>query len=65
VALIALFFCSTFVVLDAYSVVAFPSSPVTLPSPDASARGYFISGPEARSSSSLTPFVVVPFIFSV
>jgi hypothetical protein len=52
------------VVLDAYAIVAFSSSSVALSSPDASTRGFFISGSAARPSSSLTPSVVVLFIFS-
>jgi hypothetical protein len=54
-----------FVVLDAYAVVAFSSSSVMLPSPEASTRGIFISGSAARPSGSLTPFVVVLFTFYV
>jgi hypothetical protein len=60
----SLIFLLYFVVLDAYAVVAFSSSSVTLSSPDASTRGFFISGSVARHSGSLSPSVVVLFTFS-
>jgi hypothetical protein len=41
-----------FVVLDVYAIVAFPSSSVTLTSPDASTRGFFVSGSGVRPSGS-------------
>jgi hypothetical protein len=43
--------------------VALSSSSVTLSSPDASTRGFFISGSAVHPSSSLTPSVVVLFTF--
>jgi hypothetical protein len=54
-----------FVVLDAYAVMAFFSSSITLSSPDASTHGFFISGSMARPLSNLMPSVVVLFTFSV
>jgi hypothetical protein len=53
-----------FIVLDVYAIMAFSSSPVSLSSPDAPTRGFFISGYATRPSSSLTPSVVVLFAFS-
>jgi hypothetical protein len=53
-----------FVVLDAYAIVAFPPSSVTLTSPDASSHGFFISGSGMRPSGSLSPFVVMLVTFS-
>jgi hypothetical protein len=53
-----------FTVLDAYVVVAFSCSSVTLSSPNASTHGFFVSGSVARPSSSLMPSVVVLFTFS-
>jgi hypothetical protein len=49
---------------DAYAIVAFSSSSVTLSSPDVSTHGFFISGSATRPSSNLTPSVVVLFTFS-
>jgi hypothetical protein len=60
----SLIFLLYFLVLDAYAVLAFSSSPVILPSPDASTRGFFISGFVVHPSSSLTPSVVMLFTFS-
>jgi hypothetical protein len=51
-------------VLDAYAVIAFSFSSITLSSPDASTHGFFVSGSAGRPSSSLTPSIVVLFIFS-
>jgi hypothetical protein len=60
----SLIFLLYFVVLDAYAIVAFSSSFVTLSSPDASTHSFFISGSVARPSGSLIPSVVVLFTFS-
>jgi hypothetical protein len=42
-----------FDVLDAYAIMAFSSSSVTLSSPDASTHGFFISGSAVCPSGSL------------
>jgi hypothetical protein len=64
VAFTALFFYPTLLFFDAYAAMAFSYSHVSLSSPDASTRGFFISGSVTHPSSSLTPFVVVSFAFS-
>jgi hypothetical protein len=53
-----------FVALDVDATVSFSSSHASLSSPDASTRGFFISGSATRPLSSLTPSVVVHFAFS-
>jgi hypothetical protein len=60
----ALLFYSTLLFFDAYAVMAFSSSPVSLSYPDAPTRGFFVSGSATRPLSSLMPSVVVLFAFS-